>query len=261
MGLKFAGRTESRGGRFLHGTARRHRSTLPGAAPSLATFISGAAVVLLLACVLSAVFREALGANPRLAFWPALMTLPVVLCRVAGQSSAAFSYAVAGGVLLVAGLWHLIAMFTGRRTHDAILAALLAFQTFFVFRYLNTLLPPAGPLSVGALSLPQKINLGLESLLLLLALVAVGARPRPNTTGYASAPSRVTGFLRRRRLPWRIAGVLLMALTVFFTWFTSAPGEYQGSAFVLLRMPALFAVWIALDGLYLIGRALWQRVH
>jgi hypothetical protein len=261
MGLKFAGRTDSRGARFLHGSARRRKSTLPGAGPSFEGIAFGTIAAIVLLCVLVAALRHILGASERLAFWPAFLTFPVVLARLAGHSATSTSLTFSTVVLLLAGVWHFGAKFVGRRSVDAILTALAAFELFFFFRYINFLLPSAGPLSFGALALPQKINLILQVMAAMVALCLAAATPLP-TSGYGdSAPSRVTSFLRRRRLPWRVAGVLLMALVCAGVIASGLLAFDATDAPEVLQAPAIFTVWLALDGLYFVGRAMWQRVH
>jgi hypothetical protein len=184
--------------------------------------------------------------------------------RLAHRASFETAFWLMGGVLVFGGLWYFAAQAIGRRALDAFLLALLAFELFFILRYGGSLLPTAGPLSFGALTLPQKLNVFLQ-LALLVVVFFWSTRPA-HATGYeTSAPSRVTSFLKKRRMPSRIAGVLLAALAILATvlsarlGFSAADLELPAPAFLL--PPLLFVIWLALDGLYLIGRTLWQRVH
>lgn len=211
-------------------------------------------------CLLVALFRSQLGAPAGATFWTTFVTLPIVVARLAYQNPPETSFLVAGGVLLVGAVWCFLAPVVRRRPLDAILLALLAFQFFFVARYANSLLTPAGSLSFGALSLPQKINL--ISQLALAGLLLFWSIQLPYASGYeSSAPSRVTGFLKKRRLPSRIAGILLAAVAISLTVITARMAFSNESTPFLLQPPLLFGIWIALDGLYLIGRAFWQRIH
>jgi hypothetical protein len=260
MGLKFAGRTESRGARFLHGTPARVRSR--GASTHLQTrpTLAGVAGLLGVLCLLVAALRHVLGASARTGFWSVFAVLPVVAMRLAHRAAPEAALWLAGAVLVIGALWYLASRFLARRAPDAFLAALLAFQLFFVLRLGGAQLPSAGTLSFAALSLSQKIVLVLQ-LILIALLVAWSTRP-VRTSGYeSSAPSRVTGFLKKRRLPSRIAGAFLAAFAIIATVISARLGFGDASTPVLLRPPLLFVVWLALDGLYVIGRTLWQRVH
>ena len=111
------------------------------------------------------------------------------------------------------------------------------------------------------LSRAQRINtvLGLAALAALLWLW--GAGPRNST--HVSAPSRVVGFLRRRRLPARVLGLLLMliavALSIGATLLTMG-NHFKGHG-TLPTLSPLYAIgaWILLDMLYLYARGLWRR--
>jgi hypothetical protein len=263
MGLKFAGRTDSRGARFLRG-APVARGLQPHTAASAGAIYLGAAAVIGVLCLFVALFRHPLGANERIGFWPIFAALPVVLARLAEQNSTSVALSIALGVLVLATLWHFGAQFLGRRAGDAIVLCLLTFQFFFLARYGGSLLPSAAPLSLPALPLAQKINLVLQ-LVLPILLLLWSARPAA-PAGYESrAPSRVTRFLKKRRMPWRIAGLLLMALVLMVTFFSSRLGfgaaSTPANTFSIFRPPLLFGFWLVLDCLYFGGRALWQRVH
>ena len=254
MGLKFAGRTESRGARFLRGNAStRHMVTTEGA-----VFASAAAGLGVL-CLLVALLRQMLGA-PQIGFWQVFWTLPLICSRLASLFPPETALWLMGGVLLFGALWYGGAYLLGRRAPDALLFGLLAFQFFFVARFFGSLLPPAAPLQISALAFPQKINALLQIALLMVGLLW-STRP-PENPGYgSSAPSRVTGFLKRRRMPLRLAGVLIMALAIAASVCSGLFSFDVESAPDLLRPPVLFAIWLALDGFYLLGRALWQRVY
>lgn len=215
-------------------------------------------------CLLVAIFRHALGANARAGFWPVFGTLPIVLARLAQQSPVSSALWLAVGVLIAGALWHLGALLLNRRTPDAIFLALLAFQFFFLARFCGSLLPFAAPLVLSGLVLAQKIN-GVLQVVLLVVLAAWSTRPAASPGYENSAPSRVTRFLKKRRMPSRIAGVLIMALTIIATLASSrlvfGEANIFTNIFPALQPPIIFGVWLALDGFYFLGRALWQRVH
>lgn len=258
MGLKFAGRTPSRGSRFLRGAPGVRG---PHTGPVFFSTSSFLALALLLGvlCLAVALLRSSLGA-PQAAFWPVLFSLPVIALRLCHQATPDAALWLAGGVLAGATLWHIAARLLNRRAPDALLLAVLAFQAFFVARYAGTFLPPAGPLSISALSLPQKINAGLQLLLLLLA--ALWSTHPLASAGYeSSAPSRVMSFLKKRRMPLRIAGALMVAFAIIATYAISEIGFQESSTLPVFQPPLIFALYLALDGCYFVGRALWQRIH
>jgi hypothetical protein len=112
------------------------------------------------------------------------------------------------------------------------------------------------------LSIAQRINtiFGLAALAALIWLWGSGAR----NSSHVSAPSRVVGFLRRRRMPARVLGLLLMvlafALCIGAALITMGT-HFKGSAGALLSLSPLYAIfsWILFDALYLYGRGLWRR--
>jgi len=109
------------------------------------------------------------------------------------------------------------------------------------------------------LSLAQRINtvLGLVAALALLWLWGSGAR----NSSSVSAPSRVVGFLRKRRLPARVLGVLLMVLAFagsIAAALVTMGTHFKGSMATLSPLYAILA-WVLLDLLYLYGRGLWRR--
>jgi hypothetical protein len=215
---------------------------------------------LLVGCLGTAFFRHILGAAESVGFWSVLGILPIVAMRLAHRAAPEVAFWLAGGVLVLGALWQLTARFVARRAPDALLAALLGFQIFFVLRFGGSLLPSAGTLSFTGLALAQKITFFLQTLLFVL-LIVWSARPSERHDYTSSAPSRVTGFLKKRRLPARIGGALLIVIAFGTTVFSVCCTAESASTPLLLAPPLLFIVWLALDGLYVIGRTLWQRVH
>jgi hypothetical protein len=128
----------------------------------------------------------------------------------------------------------------------------------------------AVPLAVGAawstLTRAQRINTLLGLVVAVAVLWAWGAQSskRPFVP---PGPQRAVGFLRRRRLGPRLAGLLLMllaflgiigaALLTFGSLFKTGPMVRQSP---LTPLHAMLA-WLALDALYLYGRSLWQRTQ
>lgn len=263
--MKFAGRTDSRGARFLHGRARngaRGRDRLAGV-------LIAAAVAVGVLCLLVAFSRSLLGAPPTVGFWPTFFALPLAMARLAHRAAFESGLLMAGGVLVLAALWKLCASFFVRRALDPVFCGLLVFQLFLVCRFGGALLPAAGPLTWQALALGQKINVALAALVFALLLVAWCGRVAP-VGNSASAPSRITGFLKKRRMPLRIAGVVLMFIAAVATFLVgarlfdllpagaplttrSAPSEME---------PAWFLVGFVLaDIVYAFGYRFWRRVH
>lgn len=214
-----------------------------------------AAGVLLL---LVAAFRFALGAPASAGFWTIFFTPLLVAARFAGQSPPEVAFWSAGGVLVLTSLLCVVAILTNRRLPDVILNAMLAFQLFFVARFANTFLTPTGTPEWTALSLAQQLNFVLGVLLLLACWLAWTMRPKPSTPYQSSAPSRITRFLRKRRLPSRILGTVLMALAVIAVSIIARFAFWQAST-VITPIDAIIA-FIVCDGLYLAGKKLWLRL-
>jgi hypothetical protein len=243
----------------LQGVPSRAGSRSASLHPRQRASLAGAAGVLLVLCLLIAALRHLLGASAHSGFWSVFGVLPVIAMRLAHRAAPEAALQLASVVFIIGVIWYYASYFLARRGLDAFLAALLAFQLFFVLRYGGALLPTAGSLSFAALSLPQKIVL-IVQLVLVAMLCAASTRPARSSGYENSAPSRVTSFLKKRRLPSRIAGAFLAACAIFATVLSARLGFESSSAFVLPPL-LLFVFWLALDGLYLIGRTLWQRVH
>lgn len=91
------------------------------------------------------------------------------------------------------------------------------------------------------------------ALLATWALKPLHSKPYEN-----SAPSRITGFLRKRRLPSRILGVVLMVLSAAIIGETARRFFFAEGD---ITMPALaLTIFVLADALYLSGRRLWQRL-
>lgn len=179
---------------------------------------------------------------------------------MAGQATVNAALTVTAIALGVFVVWNLLARFLERRAPDSVFLALLVFQLFFLFRYLNTFLPSAGPFNLAGLSPPQKMTAILQVATLVFAALWFS---RINSTAPEhSAPSRVMGFLRRRRMPARILGLICMAVAIGATYWTATnpPAEILSTPH-WQSPPLIFGLWLACDAFYLAGRALWMRVH
>lgn len=220
-------------------------------------------LAVLVTCALTAIFRYALGAAPRAGFWPVFAVLPMVLMRLAQASTPVAALSGAGGVLLLSGVWHFLAKLGGRRAPDALLCSLLALQAFFLARVAAATLPAAAPFTLSLLSFPQKLNLFLQVITIFALLAQWTLQPAMSQWAgrslAASAPSRVTGFLQRRRRPWWVAGALLIALAFAATVYSGSAVFHDGTA-PGRSLLLLVSLWLVLDGIYFVGRDCWQRL-
>jgi hypothetical protein len=262
IALKFSGRTDSRGARLLkrsYGRSLGSGST-PTAASGLALMLACACVVLWL---LATALRHALGAPQSAGFISILLTPFIVAARWSAHISASAGWWLAVGVLLLGALWYFAAPFLKRRGGDAVFAALLTLEFFWLLRWYNSRLSVAGAPTWSDLSHAQQASLTLGVLVLLCLLGAVLLLPAARPSYENSAPSRVTSFIQKRRLPSRIAGAVLMALAtgcVAFTAFQLEANVTQKIFFGLLSAPLLFGFWIVLDVVYFVGRKMWRRL-
>ena len=129
---------------------------------------------------------------------------------------------------------------------------------FFAARVGNSFLSPAGAPTWDALSLAQKLNLSLGVLALLAIWLAWVFRPKPPTPYGNSAPSRITKFLRKRRLPSRIVGAILMSLAIIAILYLSFLAFWQANILVTpLRAVLAFVIC---DAIYLAGKRFWMRL-
>ena len=208
--------------------------------------------------LLVAAFRFSLGAPVNTGFWKIFLTPVLVAARFAGQSSPFAAFWLAGGAILACALLCVLAILLNRRMPDVIFNALLAFQLFFVARVLNTFLSPAGAPTWPMLSTAQKLNLVTGLLLLIAVWLAWAMRPKPATPYQSSAPSRITKFLKKRRLPSRVLGAILMAFAVACILFTSHLAFWQGSA-QLTPFRAILA-FVVCDAIYFSGKKFWLRL-
>ena len=262
IALKFSGRTDSRGARLLKKSyARAPRS---GSTPTAA---SAVALLLALACgalwLLAGTLKAVLGAPPGAGFVSILLTPFLVAARWAAQLPAGFGWWLALGVLLLGALWHFTAPFLQRRGGDAVFASLIALEVFWFLRWQNSRLAPAGAPAWSQLSLAQQASLALGVLLMLSLLAAWLLLPATRASYENSAPSRVTSFIKKRRLPSRIVGLVLMALAigvVVWTAFGLRENVARTVLFGLFSAPLLFGFWIALDAVYCVGRKMWRRL-
>jgi hypothetical protein len=262
IALKFSGRTDSRGARLLkksYGRAPGSGST-PAAGRNIALCLALACAVLWL---LTAALRHVLGAPQSAGFIPILLTPMLVAARWAAQVPAGFGWWLALGVLLPGALWHFTAPLLKRRSGDAVFAALLALELFWLLRWYNSRLPSAGAPLWNDLSRAQQASLALGVLLIVFLLAAWLLSPDTRAGYGSSAPSRITSFMRKRRLPSRIAGVVLMTLAIALIGFTILQLEADAARavfFGLLSAPLLFVFWVVLDAAYLVGRKMWRRL-
>ena len=254
IGLKFAGRTDSRGGRILHGNRGSKSGGAANASAALLLFAVIAGVLLLLV----AAFRVMLGAPVSAGFWTILFTPFLVAARLAGQLPPIAAAWLAAGVLLICVPLCAVSLLVNRKMPDAIFSAALAFQLFFVARVLNSFLPRAGAPSWAGLSLAQKLNLALGVLLLLSIWLAWVFRPKSPTPYSNSAPSRITKFLKKRRLPSRILGAILMSLAIIAILYLSVLAFWQASTPVT-PLRAIMA-FLVCDAIYFIGKRFWLRL-
>jgi len=221
---------------------------------SLLIFALVAGVLLLLV----AAFRHMLGAPASASFWTIFFTPVLVAARFAGQSASSVAFWLAGGVLLLCGLLCVLSIAINRRLPDVVFSVILAWQLFFLARVSNSFLSPAGAPTWMALSLAQKMNLVLGVLWLLAVWLAWAFRPKPPTPYGNSAPSRITKFLRKRRLPSRILGAIFMALAIIAILYVSFLAFWQGST-LLTPLRAIFA-FLVCDAIYFAGKKFWLRL-
>ena len=93
----------------------------------------------------------------------------------------------------------------------------------------------------------------------MLALVAAWMlRPTRPTPFSSSAPSRITSFLKKRRMRSRIVGAILMALAIVAIFGVA----YLAFARTKDGIQPIFALPVVLvaDTIYFGGRKLWQRL-
>ena len=254
IGLKFAGRTDSRGARILHGNRGSKSGGAANASAALLLFALVAGVLLLLI----AVFRHALGAPTSAGFWTIFLTPLLVAARFVGQLPPSAAHWLALGVLLLCIPLCALSFFLNCKIPDAIFSAVLAFQLFFVARVFNSFLPRAGAPTWAGLSLAQKLNLALGILLLLSIWLAWVFRPKPPTPYGNSAPSRITRFLKKRRLPSRIFGAILISLAIIAILYVSFLAFWHASTLVT-PLRAIFA-FLVCDVVYFIGKRFWMRL-
>lgn len=141
---------------------------------------------------------------------------------------------------------------------DVIFNAVLAWQLFFLARVANSFLSPAGAPTWDMLSVAQKLNLVLGVLLLLAVWLAWAMRAKPATPYGSSAPSRITRFLRKRRLPSRILGTILMAFAIIVILLVSRMAFWEGST--LITPIRAMVAFIVCDAIYITGKKLWLRL-
>ena len=141
---------------------------------------------------------------------------------------------------------------------DAIFSAVLAFEFFFVARVFNSFLPRAGAPTWATLSLAQKLNILLGVLCITALWLAWGFKPKAPTPYQSSAPSRITRFLKKRRLPSRILGGVLMALAVVLI-VLSAHSAFWDSSTLVTPLRAIF-LFLVCDVVYYIGKRFWRRL-
>lgn len=267
--MKFSGRTDSRGARLL----KRPYGARGGHSP-LASYVALMVAVLLgVLLLIVAAFRHVLGAPESAGFVPILLTPLIVAARLAGEYRPESAWLLALGALVLGTLWRFVAPFLNRRAPDAILLALIAFQLFWLAYWGNSLLPRAGLPSWSILSLPQQLNMVFGVLLLLALIAAWILRPATGTSYDRSAPSRITGFLKKRRLRSRLGGAALMLLaaiiifTVALIAFvdTSTPGAASSGISAApqdapVSGPMALMIFLVADVIYAVGRKLWQRL-
>jgi hypothetical protein len=222
--------------------------------------LAGACAVLWL---LAAALRHVLGAPQSAGFISTLLTPPIVAARWLSHVPASAGWWLALGVLLLGALWHFAAPFLKRRGGDAVFSALLAMELFWLLRWYNTRLSAAGAPSWDDLSHAQQICLVLGVLVIVFLIGAALLLPATRASYENSAPTRVTSFMKKRRLPSRIAGLVLMMLAIgviAFTAFQLEAGVTHEVFFGLLSAPLLFIFWIVLDAIYYLGRRMWRRL-
>lgn len=100
------------------------------------------------------------------------------------------------------------------------------------------------------------------SLIALCALVVLwGLQPAASAI---SAPGRITDFLQKRRLPKRLAGLLMMVTTVagilLSLWLTFYPA-WGFVRQITLPLSVTAILWIILDFYYWRGRKSWKKMH
>ncbi len=119
--------------------------------------------------------------------------------------------------------------------------------------------------SMSKLSRAQKINVWLQVLGLVLALLWWGARAA-EVVEAPGGPQTAMKFLRRKRLLSRANGLAMMLLALVGSiWIArfafSATWPWQRALPPAAIVPLSLLAWLALDALYLAGRRTWKRVH
>ncbi len=211
----------------------------------------------------AAALRHTLGAPAGAGFVSILLTPFIVAARWSSHFPASVGWWLAMGVLLLGTLWHFAAPFLKRRGSDAVFAALLTLEIFWLLRWYNSSLSGAGAPTWSGLSHAQQASLALGVLLCASLLGAILLLPAPRANYENAAPSRVTGFMKKRRLPSRIAGAVLMALVLALVAMTTLQlheGVTNPIFFGLLSAPLLFVFWTVLDAIYFVGRKMWRRL-
>jgi len=254
--LKFAGRKQPR---FFPRLLKR--SSVLGTAPSFAA--TSLALGLAALCGVGWLAVALLGAVLDVS-----ASLPFTFAAGHAVADAGIGWWIAAALLVLGIVWLYPARQWRRQPFDALFFALLAFELFTLIRWQGLLSPPRAVPEWQALSAIEKCTLALAVSLLLSLLAAWMLRPKHGKTYQMSAPTRVTGFLKKRRRRMLFIGGAFMAVAVGgviaatqLAFDGSIPGLYRGGEYEIVLAPTLaMLVFVVCDAIYLLGRHYWYRL-
>lgn len=258
--MKFAGR---RGPRFFPRFSKDVSSRLN--TPSLtASYVAlGLAALCVLVWVGIALLGGAWGVPST-----SLFLFPPAYAAYHAVADVRLGWGIAAGLVVLGVIWIYPARRLGRRPFDGLFTALLALELFFLFRWL-------GLLSFATTTPPFEIFPSIEVyslipvlLFVLALLVAWMVRPKLGQSYRMSAPTRVTGFLKKRRRFLMLVGGLLMAVAAgtvavagMVAFGGEVPGLYRWQSYSFTLSPVVaMSLFVAADFLYLLGRYYWYRL-
>lgn len=212
-----------------------------------------------LAWLLIALFSTVLGISA---------LLPFTVAAQHAAADAGLGWWMAAAILVLGVVWIYPARRLNRAPLDALFLALLAYESFVFIRWQALLAPPTTVSDWSAMPAIERLSLLPAVLLPLMLLAAWMLRPKHGKTYQMSAPSRVTGFLKKRRRRMLLIGGTLMAVAVAGVLAAAQlafdgyiPGLDIGGEFEIVLTPlAAMIVFVVCDAIYLLGRHYWYRL-
>lgn len=187
-----------------------------------------------------------------------VLALPLLeTVRAAGAASGEVSWMILVGVFFLSVMGGLLAHAMRSRSFDALFAALLAFEGFWITHWISTF-PALKTLPVpDEFSLWQQLMIGSAIVLggaLLLAGILRPLSPRPFRK---AAFSRIASFSKQRKNRSRIMGVTLILAAA--SAVASAPYLAFGDTEFGLEPVSMPIVFLTANIFYLVGKKYWKK--